>query len=227
MKVLNLEGLRYLVEKIKGSTVECARKLSNTSAIGSAIKPVYFNSSGVPVAGTYTLGAACAKGVSTSVTSGDTNLVTGDAVSSAIYNATNYEEGEWEPRLYVARLSEPEETGPWEEVSAHGKKGYYRKAGDIVVLSAYLYCKISDKSYMEIRGLPFSLDQASYTGTPKCMPIVATLQEAEVGSIGGTTGIKPIDTPVMASGASYTNIIFQKKSVSSSAVMFEAIYHTA
>lgn len=42
-----------------------AAKLSNTAAIGSATKPVYFNENGVPVAGTYTLGAACERGVKT------------------------------------------------------------------------------------------------------------------------------------------------------------------
>lgn len=61
-------------------TATTATKLSNTSAIGSATQPVYFNASGVPVAGTYTLGAACAKGVadssSASAISTGTNLVT-------------------------------------------------------------------------------------------------------------------------------------------------------
>ena len=38
-----------------------ASRLSNTSAIGSATQPVYFNANGVPVAGTYTLASACSK----------------------------------------------------------------------------------------------------------------------------------------------------------------------
>lgn len=38
-----------------------ASRLSNTSAIGSATRPVYFNANGVPVAGDYTLGNACTK----------------------------------------------------------------------------------------------------------------------------------------------------------------------
>lgn len=40
----------------KTETASAAKKLSNTTAIGSATNPVYFNSSGVPVACTYTLG---------------------------------------------------------------------------------------------------------------------------------------------------------------------------
>lgn len=68
----------------KSATASNASRLSNTSAIGSATKPVYFNADGVPVAGTYTLGAACAKSVSTTVTSGSSNLVTSGAVYTAL-----------------------------------------------------------------------------------------------------------------------------------------------
>lgn len=61
-------------------TAANASRLSNTSAIGSATKPVYFSADGVPVAGTYTLGAACAKGVTDSTSAGalstGSNLVT-------------------------------------------------------------------------------------------------------------------------------------------------------
>ena len=39
----------------KTANASSASKLSNTSAIGSATNPVYFNASGVPVAGTYSL----------------------------------------------------------------------------------------------------------------------------------------------------------------------------
>lgn len=42
----------------KTATAEAAKKLSNTSEIGSATNPVYFNASGVPVKTTYTLGAS-------------------------------------------------------------------------------------------------------------------------------------------------------------------------
>ena len=63
-----------------------ASKLSNTSKIGDTNKPVYFTSSGVPSAVSYTLGTACEKGVDTTVTSGSSNLVTSGAVYTAIDN---------------------------------------------------------------------------------------------------------------------------------------------
>lgn len=51
----------YAGSSSAGGVATSAAKLSNTAAIGSATKPVYFNASGVPVAGTYTLGEACSK----------------------------------------------------------------------------------------------------------------------------------------------------------------------
>lgn len=63
-----------------------ASKLSNTSKVGDTNKPVYFTASGVPSAVSYTLGAACEKGVDTTVTSGSSNLVTSGAVYTAIDN---------------------------------------------------------------------------------------------------------------------------------------------
>ena len=48
-----------------------AKRLSNTEDIGSATQPVYFNANGVPVAGTYTLAAACARGVKSLTSTGD------------------------------------------------------------------------------------------------------------------------------------------------------------
>ena len=153
MKVLNLEGLQYLVSKIKNSTVACAKKLSNTSAIGSATKPVYFNSSGVPVAGTYTLGAACEKGVSTSVTSGDMNLVTGDAVFSAIFTATNYEEGTWTPANdYGGSI----DTSVYEFTDAT-----YTRIGNIVILKATAKAKVQTKTaelYVFKGSFPYPVD---------------------------------------------------------------------
>lgn len=143
LKVLTYEGLQRLVAKIKASTVACAQKLSNTSAIGSATKPVYFNANGVPVAGTYTLGAACAKDVSTSVTSGDSNLVTGGAVSSAISAATNYEEGTFTGNLYNGSVS-----------SIKTATGKYRRVGNMV----YVYIAILNTSSNVpdgMSGLPF------------------------------------------------------------------------
>ena len=65
-------------------TASKATALSNTSAIGSSTKPVYIDANGAPTAISYTLGAACAKGVATTVASGNTNLVT----SGAVYTTT-------------------------------------------------------------------------------------------------------------------------------------------
>lgn len=73
-------GVAEACTSLSLDTTGSAAKLNNTTAIGSATKPVYFNASGVPVAGTYTLGAACAKGVadstSASALSTGSNLVT-------------------------------------------------------------------------------------------------------------------------------------------------------
>lgn len=90
MSVLNKDGCKYLIQKIKDY---CVKK---TSA-GSATKPVYMNANGVPTACNYTLGAACAKGVATTVASGNNNLVTSGAVYSALANKGAYEEGTWTP----------------------------------------------------------------------------------------------------------------------------------
>lgn len=76
------------------------KSVSNT-AVGSAKKPIYF-ADGVPVAGSYTLSDACAKGVATTVASGNANLVTSGAVYSALQNAggVNVELGNWTPQIY-------------------------------------------------------------------------------------------------------------------------------
>lgn len=61
-------------------------KLGSTT-VGSATKPIYLND-GVPTAGTYTLGAACAKAVDTSMSSSSTstNLPTTKAVVDHVKN---------------------------------------------------------------------------------------------------------------------------------------------
>lgn len=51
---------------------------------GSSTTPIYINSSGVPTACSYSLGAAASKSVTTSVTSGSSALVTSGAVYTAI-----------------------------------------------------------------------------------------------------------------------------------------------
>lgn len=59
-------------------------KQNTLPATGSSTQPIYVSAAGTVTA--CSLGAAATKGVSTSVTSGDSNLVTGDAVFQAINN---------------------------------------------------------------------------------------------------------------------------------------------
>ena len=66
-----------------------AGKQDKLSSAGSSTTPVYVNSSGVPTACSYSLGAAASKGVDTTVNSGSANLVTGGAVYSAINTKQN------------------------------------------------------------------------------------------------------------------------------------------
>lgn len=74
-----------------------ASKLSNTSAIGSATKPVYFSSSGVPVACTYTLGksipsnAVIFTGTDTTPTSGSSNAMTSGGIYTALSDKASVE----------------------------------------------------------------------------------------------------------------------------------------
>lgn len=69
-------------------------KLSNTSAIGSATNPVYFNASGVPVKTTYTLGksvptdAVFTDTVTTVTTTGTGNAITSLSASNGAITAT-------------------------------------------------------------------------------------------------------------------------------------------
>lgn len=74
-KIVDSSGNTYATQ------AEKATKLANTTAIGSATKPVYINASGQPVAINYELGEACKKGISDStsasnLSSTDTNVPT-------------------------------------------------------------------------------------------------------------------------------------------------------
>lgn len=159
MNILNKEGLQHLINKILASTVAKANALSNTSAVGSATRPVYFDKNGKPIAGTYTLGAACAKGVSTSVSAGDTNLVTSDAVSSAIETSTNYEEGTWTPKIKKTY-------GDSYSASAFAM-GKYKKYGNIVHIRGRveLQTSLSSVTSLYIGGIPFDSSSA-FVGGP-------------------------------------------------------------
>lgn len=59
-------------------------KISSIPSAGSSTQPIYINSSGVPTKCNYSLGDACAKAVTTSVTSGSTSLVTSGGVYTAV-----------------------------------------------------------------------------------------------------------------------------------------------
>ena len=80
--------------------------------------------------GEYKMGNACEKGVSTSVLSGDTNLVTGDAVSKAIFSATNYEEGIFTPKFRLVANGDTLET-------TNNNYGYYKRFGNMVHIRAF------------------------------------------------------------------------------------------
>ena len=60
--------------------------MDKATSIGSSTKPIYINSSGVPTACSYSIGAAASKSVDTTVTSGSSNLITSGAVYTAINN---------------------------------------------------------------------------------------------------------------------------------------------
>lgn len=82
------DKLTHLTNVTSDIQTQINSKQTKLTEVGTATRPIYINSAGVPTVGTYTLGAACAKGVSTAITSGDSNLVTSGAVFSAI-NTTN------------------------------------------------------------------------------------------------------------------------------------------
>ena len=68
-----------------------SNKMDKVTSIGSSTKPIYINSSGVPTACSYNIGAAASYGVTTSVTSGSSSLVTSGAVYTAINSSSGGE----------------------------------------------------------------------------------------------------------------------------------------
>lgn len=68
-----------------------SNKMDKVTSIGSSTKPIYINSSGVPTACNYSIGAAASKSVDTTVTSGSSNLITSGAVYTAINKNSNVE----------------------------------------------------------------------------------------------------------------------------------------
>lgn len=79
----------YAGASTPGGAATVALKLSNTEAIGSSVKPVYFSAAGVPVATSYNLAAACAKDVDTDTMTADSmNLPTAKAVAKYVDEMT-------------------------------------------------------------------------------------------------------------------------------------------
>ena len=76
--------LGYLSGVTSAIQTQLNSKLSKIPAAGSSTQPVYINSSGVPTKCNYSLGDACAKAVTTSVTDGSTSLVTSGGVYTAV-----------------------------------------------------------------------------------------------------------------------------------------------
>lgn len=97
--------------------------------------------------------------VSTSVVSGDTNLVTGDAVSKAIYTATNYEEGTWTPKLSL--------TIDGTQYAPIRASAAYKRVGNIVHIRAYLSydSPVPSASTLYLRGLPVAINPKNYAGS--------------------------------------------------------------
>lgn len=80
----------YAGSSSAGGVATSAAKLSNTTAIGSATQPVYFNANGVPVACTYTLGKSVPSNAVFTDTHWTTGLVVGaSATATANAAATN------------------------------------------------------------------------------------------------------------------------------------------
>ncbi|MCM1245975.1 MAG: hypothetical protein NC293_10075 [Roseburia sp.] len=98
--VANLSGNASSASKLGSSTV------------GSSTKPVYI-SSGTPTACTYTLGSACQKSYTSSVTSGSANLIT----SGGVYSSC-------QPVIKFTDITYSMYLGPWPEESGITSGGW-------------------------------------------------------------------------------------------------------
>lgn len=147
------------IKKIKiGSTVysikdETARNDIKAVKIpaGNSKKPVYFNANGVPTPSAYTLADACAKGVATSVASGNTNLVTSGAVYSALADKGSYEKGTWPAEFNNGGTVQKTATGE------------YVKIGDMVYVYVSSGVMTTALTIDRISGLPFPVRNTSPT----------------------------------------------------------------
>ena len=99
---------------------------------GSSTTPIYINSSGVPTACSYSLGAAASKSVTTSVTSGSSALVTSGAVYTAINNKQDKLPAGTSGQVWTAGS---DGSGSWQEPAGSGKKLYTGTLASLITMS--------------------------------------------------------------------------------------------
>lgn len=141
--VLPKEQLPVIDEAISAS------KLQNTAAIGNSSKPVYFNADGVPVAIDYTLQSACTRSATTTISSGNSALVTSGAVYSGLNKKASYEEGTWTPVFFSTSGSKRPDS---EYTTRIGK---YVKIGTLIYLYACVEIGAKTLYCYGFAGLPF------------------------------------------------------------------------
>lgn len=130
------------------------------------------------------LGNASYKDVSTSVVSGDSNLVTGDAVSKAIFTATNYEEGTWTPNFYR------DET---HAIGTNVAYGVYYKIGKLVYIRGYIALQESSPCF-SIKGIPLAISVDVSIPLKNLLSVSISKSDSNVLNVGdaGITEIKNI-----------------------------------
>lgn len=130
------------------------------------------------------LGNASYKDVSTSVVSGDSNLVTGDAVSKAIFTATNYEEGTWTPNFYR------DET---HGIGTDVVYGVYYKIGKLVYIRGHVELQESSPCY-SIKGIPLAIKVDVSVPLKNLLSVSISKSGSNVLNVGdaGITEIKNI-----------------------------------
>lgn len=130
------------------------------------------------------LGNASYKDVSTSVVSGDSNLVTGDAVSKAIFTATNYEEGTWTPNFYR------DET---HAIGTNVAYGVYYKIGKLVYIRGYIVLQESSPCF-SIKGIPLAIRVDVSIPLKNLLSVSISKSDSNVLNVGdaGITEIKNI-----------------------------------
>ena len=162
---------------------------SSLTPTGSTSIPVYINNDGLPQAISYTLGNACTRSYTTSVTSGSSSLVTSGAVYSALSNTASYEEGTWTPHFWL--------TSTKEITDYSARYGRYKKIGKVVFLDAQIYfpSTYSTNHYdhttyscVAITGFPFIPDHV--LPVPACGLIVTGYKRSNTttGMTGATYG---------------------------------------